>query len=741
MFRQDGELPTRAKNGTMVGQFLFPLPKDGEPMNNKYQKILALALAAVTVFADSAVPAMALEADSMSFVGIRKSQTAKILDNFKEKQEVLLFDNTPYMMGEESGLFDAQARIKVLEKVSARLDNAKSQYQDRKQDLQVQKVTLRNTLKRLDESIAESMEMIRDTEIKIVKGNRNIADLQTKIADLKVKIEANRKTILEYLAYVYSKGDLVYAEDQDVDILKSMILNDGNFSDILTDIHYKSLLESAGQNFIEIRRGLIREYYVDTEELKKEKVANLRYKTALRDRRAELESQHAYKEKLLRITQGQEALFNRYLMEKTARQKEIENRIEEIQEGAETLFSDFAKRYGCFTKEDGTAVSGEAAATGSGVKLLDSKKCQEVRAFFEAEKSLKDSTFLDESGETNPFVWPVEPRYISSYYRDQSYFDSVGSEHEAIDIPAAQGTEIVAPADGYVYFVNPPVEGGYGYVALKHTNGFLTVYGHVSEVMAERFQFVKAGEPFAKSGGAPGTPGAGVMTSGAHLHLELHRSRETLDPLRFLDLSHLRYESLDKKYSYKYVEDLKARYGKRANLSNYETFRIVGADETERQKNLLANYAVGDFKKWELWTEEGVEGKVDPSFLMCVGLAETGLGKNLKTAYNVGNIGNTDSGGTYDFASAREGVYWMTKTLNNKYLGKHQGIDDLSRWGNKDGAIYASSSKHWHTNVVRCLSALKGRFIEDDYRFRLSPEEADEAAIKTVVADKKTVIK
>lgn len=461
-------------------------------MNNKYQKILATALASVFAMADSALPAMALEADTMSFVGIRKSQTAKILDNFKEKQEVLLFDNTPYMMGEESGLFDAQARVKVLEKVSDRLENAKSQYQERKQDLQVQKVTLRNTLKRLDDSIAQSMEMIRDTEIKIVKGNRNIADLETKIADLKVKIEANRKTILEYLAYVYSKGDLVYAEDQDVDILKSMILNDGNFSDILTDIHYKSLLESAGQNFIEIRRGLIREYYVDTEELKKEKVANLRYKTALRDRRAELESQHAYKEKLLRITQGQEALFNRFLMEKTARQKEIENRINEIQESAETLFSDFAKRYGCVTKDGDSAASAENSETLSGSKVLDSKKCQEVRAFFEAEKSLKDSSFLDESGETNPFIWPVEPRYVSSYYRDQSYYDSVGSEHEAIDIPAAQGTEIVAPADAYVYFINPPVEGGYGYVALKHTNGFLTVYGHVSEVSVERFQFVKA---------------------------------------------------------------------------------------------------------------------------------------------------------------------------------------------------------------------------------------------------------
>ncbi|MFZ3232893.1 MAG: hypothetical protein WA194_05175 [Patescibacteria group bacterium] len=84
----------------------------------------------------------------------------------------------------------------------------------------------------------------------------------------------------------------------------------------------------------------------------------------------------------------------------------------------------------------------------------------------------------------------------------------------------------------------------------------------------------------------------------------------------------------------------------------------------------------------------------------------------------------------------------MVKTLNNRYLGSHQGVDELSRWGNKGGAIYASSSSHWHTNVIRCLSALKGRFIEDDYKFRLSPEEADEAAIATVVStDKKTVTK
>lgn len=696
-------------------------------MNRKYQSILALSLAFFATFSEIA-PVFANEADSMSFVGLRKSKTAKILDNFKENQEILLFDNTPYMMGEESGLFDAQARIDALQKLQNRMGNAREQYQERKQELQVEKVTLRNTLKRLDESIEISMGMIRDTEVAIVKGNRNISELETKISELKEKIEANRKTILEYLTYVYSRGDLVYSDGQDVDILKSIILNDGNLSDILTDIHYKSLLETAGQNFIEIRRNLIHEYYLDTEELKKQKVQNLRYKQALRDRRGELESQRAYKEQLLRITQGKEALFNRYIMEKANRERGLQQRIEEIQQGAEELFENFAIRYGCPAKTKNTG-SGEILKTFESSDEASEKKCRDVRAFFEAEKSLKDSEFLDETGKVNPFIWPIEPRYVSSYYKDQSYYDSVGSDHEAIDIPAAQGTDIAAPADGYVYFVNPPVEGGYGYLALKHTNGFLTVYGHVSEVSVKRFEFVAKGQVFAKSGGAPGTPGAGVMTTGAHLHFEVHRSRKTLDPLRFLDVTYLRYESLDRKYAYKYVEDLKTRYGKRANLSGYDTFRILGSSESERQKYLLETYAVGDFKKWETWVEEGVEGKVDPSFLMCVGLAESGLGKNLKTAYNVGNVGNTDSGGTYEFASAREGVYWMVKTLNNRYLGQYEGINDLSRWGNKGGSIYASSSKSWHTNVVRCLSAIKGRFVEDDYRFRLTPEEATDAEV------------
>jgi len=172
-------------------------------------------------------------------------------------------------------------------------------------------------------------------------------------------------------------------------------------------------------------------------------------------------------------------------------------------------------------------------------------------------------------------------------------------------------------------------------MALKHANGFVSVYGHISEVLVNKFDFVDAGKVFARSGGAPGTPGAGVMTSGAHLHFELYKNRESIDPLRYLDLTRLRYDGLDGKYRYKFVEDLKARYGNKTNISKYSTFFIAGSSEIERQKYLLANYAVPVFTNPDIWTEEAVGAKLDPSFLMCIGLAESGLGNHLKTAYNV----------------------------------------------------------------------------------------------------------
>jgi hypothetical protein len=192
-------------------------------------------------------------------------------------------------------------------------------------------------------------------------------------------------------------------------------------------------------------------------------------------------------------------------------------------------------------------------------------------------------------------------------------------------------------------------------MAVKHADGLLTVYGHLSEVLVTKYEFVKRGQLIAKSGGAVGTPGAGPMTSGPHLHLEVWNNRESVDPLRYLSIAGMDYSTLLPVYQDKFLTDIVELSGTGVDTTQYKKkFNLVGKDETERQKYLLKTYATPDFNKWQMWIDTALDAHIDPSFMICIGLAETTLGNHLKTPYNIGNIGNTDSGSTYSFASARE---------------------------------------------------------------------------------------
>ena len=113
--------------------------------------------------------------------------------------------------------------------------------------------------------------------------------------------------------------------------------------------------------------------------LKQEKVENLRLKTALRGRHSDLKAQRDYKETLLKITQGKEALFNRFIAQKTQRENELSSRIEKLEGEYDGVFEEVSSRHGC-------------SVTGSGVEAeVGSKpKCSELKRYYEAEKVLRD---------------------------------------------------------------------------------------------------------------------------------------------------------------------------------------------------------------------------------------------------------------------------------------------------------------------------------------------------------------
>lgn len=131
-------------------------------------------------------------------------------------------------------------------------------------------------------------------------------------------------------------------------------------------------------------------------------------------------------------------------------------------------------------------------------------------------------------------AWPVDSiRELSAPFLDPAYEERFGIPHEGVDIPVLQGTPVLAAADGIVRTVSDRGQ-GFNSLTLVHENGLVTLYGHVSGFLAAEGQRVRRGDPIARSGGEPGTPGAGLLSTGQHLHFEVIANGEHVDPLRYL---------------------------------------------------------------------------------------------------------------------------------------------------------------------------------------------------------------
>ncbi len=130
--------------------------------------------------------------------------------------------------------------------------------------------------------------------------------------------------------------------------------------------------------------------------------------------------------------------------------------------------------------------------------------------------------------------WPVEPSVgLSATFEDAGYLRRFGVPHHAIDIPVPQGTSIQAPASATVLKV--ALNGlGYSFVVLDHGDGVQTVYGHITSASVKQGDQVFPGQVIGTTGGQPGTAGAGLLTTGPHLHFAVKVGGVLVDPLKYL---------------------------------------------------------------------------------------------------------------------------------------------------------------------------------------------------------------
>jgi murein DD-endopeptidase MepM/ murein hydrolase activator NlpD len=127
---------------------------------------------------------------------------------------------------------------------------------------------------------------------------------------------------------------------------------------------------------------------------------------------------------------------------------------------------------------------------------------------------------------STPSLWPVKGWVTSDFGYRRSPFSLAADFHKGIDIAAAWGTPVAAPADGVVTFAG--YKGGYGkMVVIDHGFGIVTKYGHTSEF------FVKEGDRI-KRGTKIALVGSTGHSTGPHLHYEIFSDGVPVDPMKYI---------------------------------------------------------------------------------------------------------------------------------------------------------------------------------------------------------------
>ncbi len=184
----------------------------------------------------------------------------------------------------------------------------------------------------------------------------------------------------------------------------------------------------------------------------------------------------------------------------------------------------------------------------SDVVILETESVPQIQE--ESEKSAAENDVhiiaakeLDENGQPTGkfFVWPVDSTSISNTFGKKEYPET-GAEtfHNGVDIAAEKGANVYAAKDGTV--VSAGWQNGRGYTieiehgmmsdtrpdGLKDAISIKSVYCHLDSITVKEGQSVRAGTLI-------GTVGATGLATGPHLHLEIQKDGEPVDPMQFFE--------------------------------------------------------------------------------------------------------------------------------------------------------------------------------------------------------------
>ena len=145
-----------------------------------------------------------------------------------------------------------------------------------------------------------------------------------------------------------------------------------------------------------------------------------------------------------------------------------------------------------------------------------------------------------------PAIQPVKNENLthmaSGYGWRSDPFTKARKKHYGMDFTAPRGTPVYATGPGKVVRVDASASGYGKHIRIDHGFGYLSLYAHLSKYNVRKGQRVKRGDLI----GFVGNTG---RSQAPHLHYEVHKNKERINPINFYygNLSPEEFEAMQKK--------------------------------------------------------------------------------------------------------------------------------------------------------------------------------------------------
>jgi murein DD-endopeptidase MepM/ murein hydrolase activator NlpD len=129
-----------------------------------------------------------------------------------------------------------------------------------------------------------------------------------------------------------------------------------------------------------------------------------------------------------------------------------------------------------------------------------------------------------------PAIQPIRnenlKRMASGFGYRSDPFTKARKFHEGMDFTAKKGTPVFASGDGIVSRADNTASGFGNHIVIRHGFGYETLYAHLSRYKARVGQYVKRGDII-------GYVGSTGRSEAPHLHYEVHKNGDVVNPLNF----------------------------------------------------------------------------------------------------------------------------------------------------------------------------------------------------------------